>query len=315
MLRVRGVPAAALLLGLCLLPAGMGAAMGQRSQARAALDAGLTHTAQEQASVLADYFQRARALTLLAAHNPAFAAFYAAPGTRLDKIKAGGRRMDQIAEGLGYLEKLFPGSIGEACFIDRSGAEVARMVRGRRAPMDDLSTDESANPFFAPTFALPVGSVYQAQPYVSPDTKEWVISNSTPLDTPDHSEPAILHFEVTVESFRAAARAGQFDVDVVDARTGQVIFDSRYPQLPGTPLGQSRRHAVRVPGAFRERLGAPHGHRPGGGLPAARSAAEQRQRLDRRGRRAAPRTASSTGSARSRSGSSLSQSCSSSSRG
>ena len=238
MLRVRGVPAAALLLGLCLLPAGMGAAMGQRSQARAALDAGLTHTAQEQASVLTDYFQRARALTLLAAHDPAFPAFYAAPGTRLDKIRAGGRRMDQIAEGLGYLEKLFPGSIGEACFIDRSGAEVARMVRGRRASLDDLSTDESANPFFAPTFALPVGSVYQAQPYVSPDTKEWVISNSTPLDTPDHSEPAILHFEVTVESFRAAARAGQFDVDVVDAGTGAVIFDSRYPQLAGTPLGQ-----------------------------------------------------------------------------
>ncbi len=238
MLRVRGVPAAALLLGLCLLPAGMGAAMGQRSQARAALDAGLKHTAQEQASVLTDYFQRARALTLLAAHDPAFAAFYAAPGTRLAKIRAGGPRMGQIAEGLGYLERLFPGSIGEACFIDRSGAEVARMVRGMRAPMDDLSTDESANPFFAPTFALPVGSVYQAQPYVSPDTKEWVISNSTPLDTPDHSEPAILHFEVTVESFRAAARAGQFDVDVVDARTGRVIFDSRYPQLPGTPLGQ-----------------------------------------------------------------------------
>ena len=95
------------------------------------------------------------------------------------------------------------------------------MVRGKRAPMADLSTDESANPFFAPTFALPVGSVYQARPYVSPDTKEWVISNSTPLDTPDHSKPAILHFEVTVESFRAAAaRTGQFAVDVVDAPDG-----------------------------------------------------------------------------------------------
>jgi hypothetical protein len=113
-MRLRGVSAAALLLALCLLPAGMGAAMGQRSQARAALAAGLTHTAMEQASVLSDYFQRARALTLLAAHNPAFAGFYPAPGTRLDKIRAGGRRMDEVDDGLGYLEKLFPGSIGEA---------------------------------------------------------------------------------------------------------------------------------------------------------------------------------------------------------
>jgi diguanylate cyclase (GGDEF)-like protein len=49
----------------------------------------------------------------------------------------------------------------------------------------------------------------------------------------------MLHFEVTVESFRAAAaRTGQFAVDVVDARTGHVVFDSRYPQLPGAPLGR-----------------------------------------------------------------------------
>jgi diguanylate cyclase (GGDEF)-like protein len=238
-MRLRAVSAAALLLALCLLPAGIGAAMGQRSQARAALDAGLRNAATEQATVLTDYFQRARSLTLLAAHNPVFARFYEAPGTRLDKVRAGGRQMTEINEGLGYLERLFPGSIGEACFIDRSGAEVARMVRGERATIDDLSPDESENPFFAPSFAQPIGSVYQARPYVSPDTKEWVISNSTPLDTPDRSKPALLHFEVTVESFReAAARTAQFGVSVVDRSTGQLVFDSRYPQRIGAPLGQ-----------------------------------------------------------------------------
>src|SRR3954471_7818760 len=147
--------------------------------------------------------------------------------------------MDEINGGLGYLETLFPGSIGEACFIDRSGAEVARMVRGERATVEGLSLDESKNPFFAPTFALPIGSVYQARPYVSPDTKEWVISNSTPLDTADKSKPAILHFEVTVESFRAAAaRTGQYDVKVLDRQTGQIVFDSARPQAVGAPLGQ-----------------------------------------------------------------------------
>src|SRR3954463_12738680 len=238
-LRSRGVAAAMLLMALCLLPAGMGAAMGQRSQARAALDAGLAHAAKEQAGVLSDYFARARSLTLLAAHNPAFADFYDRPGDRITKIRKNARLMSEINEGLGYLETLFPGSIGEACFIDRSGPEVARMVRGVRAGLSDLSPDESQNPFFAPTFALPIGSVYQARPYVSPDTKEWVISNSTPLDTADRSKPAILHFEVTVESFRAAAaKTGQYDVNVVDRRTGQIVFDSHQPQAVGAPLGR-----------------------------------------------------------------------------
>jgi hypothetical protein len=79
--------AVTLLLALCLLPAGMGAAMGQRSQARAALDAGLAHTAKEQANVLSDYFARARSLTLLAAHNPAFVHFYALRADRTTKIR------------------------------------------------------------------------------------------------------------------------------------------------------------------------------------------------------------------------------------
>ena len=51
-MRLRGVSAVTLLLALCLLPAGMGAAMGQRSQARAALDTGLAHAAKVQANVL-----------------------------------------------------------------------------------------------------------------------------------------------------------------------------------------------------------------------------------------------------------------------
>jgi diguanylate cyclase (GGDEF)-like protein len=238
-LRSRGVTTASLLLALCLLPAGIGAAMGQRSQAAAALDAGLAHSAAEQAEVLSDYFARARSLTLLAAHNPAFADFYAARGARMDKIRSDRELMGRIDDGLGYLETLFPGSIGEACFIDRSGAENARTVRGHSAALSDLSTDESRNPFFAPTFALPIGAVYQARPYVSPDTKEWVISNSTPLETSDRSKPAILHFEVTVESFRAAAaRTSQYGVDVVDAETGRVVFDSGFQQRPGAPLGQ-----------------------------------------------------------------------------
>jgi diguanylate cyclase (GGDEF)-like protein len=228
-----------LLVAICLLPVGIGSGTSARSHARAALDGALANTASAQAQVLEDYFSRARSIDLLTAKNPAFRHFYRMPGERTAKIRAGGPVLDEANEALGNLEELFPDSIGEACFIDRAGPEIARMVRGKRATLEDLSPDESGAAFFAPTFALGHGEVYQARPYVSPDTDEWVISNSTLMPTQDRSKKAIVHFEVTIESFRkvAANLGSQFDIVVVDARTGQVIIDSRQPQRIGAPLG------------------------------------------------------------------------------
>ena len=228
-----------LLVAICLLPVGIGSGTSAHSHAVAALDGALANTATAQAQVLEDYFSRARSIDLLTANNPAFRDFYALPGSRAAKVRAGGPVLDKANEALGYLEQLFPDSIGEACFIDRAGPENARMVRGKRATVEDLSPDESGAAFFAPTFALRHGQVYQARPYVSPDTKEWVISNSTLMPTKDGSKPAIVHFEVTIESFRkvAASLGSQFDIVVVDAKTGQVVIDSRQPQHIGAPLG------------------------------------------------------------------------------
>jgi diguanylate cyclase (GGDEF)-like protein len=229
-----------LLVAICLLPVGIGTGTSAHSHAVAALDGALANTASAQAQVLEDYFARARSIDLLTASNPAFRRFYRTPGDRAAKIRAGGPVLDEANEALGYLEELFPDSIGEACFIDRAGPEIARMVRGKRATLADLSPDESGAAFFAPTFALPHQEVYQARPYVSPDTKEWVISNSTLMPTPDGSKPAIVHFEVTIESFRrvAASLGSRFDIVVVDAKTGQVVLHSHQPQRIGAPLGR-----------------------------------------------------------------------------
>jgi diguanylate cyclase (GGDEF)-like protein len=228
-----------LLVAICLLPVGIGSGASAHSHAVAALDGALANTADAQAQVLEDYFSRARSIDLLTANSPAFQDFYALPGSRAAKVRRGGPVVDQANEALGYLEELFPDSIGEACFIDRAGPENARMVRGVRATVADLSPDESGAPFFAPTFALAPKQVYQARPYVSPDTREWVISNSTLMPAADGAKRAIVHFEVTIESFRrvAASLGSQFDIVVVDARTGQVVIDSRRPQRVGAPLG------------------------------------------------------------------------------
>jgi diguanylate cyclase (GGDEF)-like protein len=236
-----------LLMAICLLPVGIGSGASANSHAKAALDGALANTASAQAQVLEDYFARARSIDLLTANNPAFRHFYQAPGERTAKVRAGGPVLDEANEALGYLEELFPDSIGEACFIDRAGPENARMVRGVRATVKDLSADESGASFFAPTFALAHKQVYQARPYVSPDTKEWVISNSTLMPTADGSKNAIVHFEVTIESFRrvAASLGSRFDIVVVDARSGQVVLDSRHPQRIGAPLGVPDDHRFR----------------------------------------------------------------------
>ena len=241
---MRRISLTVLLVAICLLPVGIGSGASAHSHTVAALDGALANTASAQAQVLEDYFSRARSIDLLTAKSPAFRQFYARPGDRAAKVRQGGQVLDEVNEALGDLEELFPDSIGEACFIDRTGPENARMVRGVRATLRDLSPDESGAPFFAPTFALPPGQVYQARPYVSPDTKEWVISNSTLMPTSDGSKQAIVHFEVTIESFRevAASLTNRFDVLVIDARTGQVVLDSRHPQRIGVPLGRPDDH-------------------------------------------------------------------------
>jgi diguanylate cyclase (GGDEF)-like protein len=244
---MRRVALPMLLVGICLLPVGIGSGMSAHSHAIAALEGALANTTSAQAQLLQDYFSRAQSIDLLTANNPAFQDFYALPGSRAAKVRAGGPVLDKVNRALGYLERLFPTSIGEACFIDRDGPENARMVRGVRAAVKDLSPDESAASFFAPTFNLRHGQVYQAKPYVSPDTKEWVVANSTLMPTSDGSKQAIVHFEVTIESFRkvAATLSSQFDIAVVDAKSGQVVLDSRRPQQVGAPLGVPDDHRFR----------------------------------------------------------------------
>jgi diguanylate cyclase (GGDEF)-like protein len=204
------------------------------------VDQRLSATAADEASRLEAYFERSRAVILLTAHNPAFREFYAERMPIAAKLRAHPPSVRGAEAGLAYIETLYPGSIGEACFIDRTGAEIARITNGIRAPFADLSPDESTNPFFAPTFALRPGQVYQARPYVSPDTKTWVISNSTPLPGTGRPARAIVHFEVSLASFQAAAAgiAHGADVSVVDSDTGAVVIDSRRPQKLGAALGQ-----------------------------------------------------------------------------
>jgi diguanylate cyclase (GGDEF)-like protein len=212
----------------------------EQIERREATDRALASKVLDEAGQVEAYFARARSINLISAHNPVFQDFYSAPGQRAAKVKANGPAIRGSENALAYLERLYPTSIGEACFIDRTGPENARFVHGMRASFGDLSKDESTNSFFAPTFALRAGQVFQAKPYVSPDTHEWVISNSTPVPGTGYPAAAIVHFEITLASFQrtAATIAKQDEVMIVDAKTGKVIVDSRVSARGAAPLGR-----------------------------------------------------------------------------
>ena len=229
----------ALLAGIALLLLSVWSGLsGARERQRSDLDATLQRQAHGASLALEAYFERARALTLMLSRNTAFGAFYATPGARIEKVRASGPTIQAANDALDYVEQLYPHKIGEACFIDRIGAENARVVRGVRARVADLSLTEAANLFFKPTFALRVGEMYQARSYVSPDTHEWVISNSTLVPTRDGTKQAIVHFEVTVESFRRELVSRGLNTRIVEGSTGAVVIDSGFPQLLGGTLGR-----------------------------------------------------------------------------
>src|SRR4051794_7700217 len=237
---MRAISLTALVVGVCLVPSAVGVAKLDHDRRLSELDRTLLAETEEHGGALDNYFERARSVVLLTANSPAFARVLAEPGTRAHKVRRQGRSLRDVTRQLGYLERLYPASIGEACFIDADGEELARVVRGRIAPAADLSTTEEQTPFFAPTFALDFGQTHQTRPYVSADTKEWVVANATLIPQPDMRKRAIAHFEVTVESFRRALGATtSAELRVVDARSGRVVIAAQRSQRVGARLGVS----------------------------------------------------------------------------
>jgi diguanylate cyclase (GGDEF)-like protein len=237
---VRPLSLSALVLSIALLLLSVGVAVNDHNRHQAAVQRAMDDEAGTHASTLDASMARARTITLIMAHNAAFRGFYQQPGSRASKLRPGSTYVDGANDALVYLESLFPSQIGELCFIDRSGSENARVVHGQRAPVSDLSPDEASNPFFGPTFALRPGQVFQSQPYVSPDTHDWVVGNATPIPLgPQRRSVAIVHYELSVESFRAQLRSDDDDygLHLVDARTGRVVVESSRPQKVGAPLG------------------------------------------------------------------------------
>src|SRR5215212_10408117 len=131
---MRAVSWVALVIGVCLIPSALGVAKLDHDRRLSELDRGLVAETDEHGAALDNYFARAQAVVLLTANSPAFAHVLAEPGSREAKVRRQSRDLADVTHQLGYLERLYPASIGEACFIDADGEEFARVVRGEVAP-------------------------------------------------------------------------------------------------------------------------------------------------------------------------------------
>jgi len=262
---MRTLSFAALIVGVLLIPTALGVAKFDRDRDIEQVERTLVAETDEHGAALESYFARARSIVLLTGNSPAFARVLAEPGTRAEKVSRHSRNIADVTHQLGYLEQLYPASIGEACFIDANGEEFARAVRGDIAKPGDLSVVEEQAGFFAPTFALDFGQVHQTRPYVSPDTEEWVVANASLIPQRDGVKRAFVHFEVTVESFRRAMGAQDEDVElrVIDGRSGKVVIDGNRPQRVGAVLGDARdtRFAQLANGAVSAGVTEAAGHR------------------------------------------------------
>ena len=227
----------------------------QKSAARTQAEQNAHNRAATVAGDLGREFQTWRTELLVASNNPVLRQWFEQPG-QTNALRG------EMNRALLQLSTLNPDLIDEACFIAASGLELGREVNGVTAPVSELSPDESTNQFFGATFPLAGGQVHQNVPYVSTDSKRWVISNSTPIIVAGR-KVALLHFESNLDAIRTRLTADSGKgtaLRVVDSRTATTIADGRSTQpilgqalakSSAKPLPSSWQHAsVAIPAPF-----------------------------------------------------------------
>jgi hypothetical protein len=174
---------AALIVGVLLIPTALGLAKFDRDRDISEVERALVAETDEHGGALESYFARSRSIVLLTGNSPAFARVLSEPGTRKRKVARHSRNLADVTHQLDYLERLYPTSIGEACFIDANGEEFARAVRGEIARPRPLDRG-GASGFLRADLRSEHRAGSPDAPYISADTKEWVVANATLIPQP-----------------------------------------------------------------------------------------------------------------------------------
>jgi len=170
---------------------------------------------------------------IFAVKNPRFVEYFELPDTQAGNVFDENNIMqftteqqeikDELDRWIFDFQSKF--SVDETCLIDAAGQEHTRLTFQEIAPNDDLSSEESAAPFFKPSFLLEKGQVHLQYPYVSPDSERWVFAYTTPIVTSDNSKPAFYHFEMPITIFQELVSVDVGRMYVIDP-DGFIIADS-----------------------------------------------------------------------------------------
>lgn len=206
------------------------------------------HEVEVKANLIDNLNSRASEDLLFAVKNPVFVKYFELPDTKVGNIYKNHvlqftpqQRIlkNELDQWIYNFQNKFP--VDETCLIDKTGQEHTRLVMKKIAPDSDLSSKESATPFFKPSFQKNINEVYSQYPYVSPDTKRWVFAYTTPIVLNDGSKPAFYHFEIPLKSFQDMTKVDQGRAYVIDPR-GYLVADSGHvynQSLNSAPFGQS----------------------------------------------------------------------------
>ena len=190
-------------LGILLAVLGAALVASRQSTEEARLDQTLSTTAGEKAALVDTELERVRALALITARVPPFEELYADAGSQAAAIAAVAGPTREINNALTYLWKLYPDRFVEAGYVDRGGAERARVVRGVAAPPNALSDDVRSSPSFAVGRATPAESAAITAPFISSSAGEPVVAATAPV-TVDGRIRAWVELELATSALRRA---------------------------------------------------------------------------------------------------------------
>jgi diguanylate cyclase (GGDEF)-like protein/putative nucleotidyltransferase with HDIG domain len=242
--------------GLVLAVLGAALVASRSSSESDRLDRTLATTAGEKAALVATELERARALALVTARIPPFAEFYADSGSLAAKIAAVAGPRREINDALVYDWQLYPARFVEVGYVDRSGRENARVLRGLRIPAARLVRDVRDWPSFVQGVRTPVGKVLISSPFLSPTARVPVVAATTPVEVNGRLR-AYVELELKMSAIQRVLGSDverHVSIAVVDSSGARLTgvgksFDSPRPQAGSGVLsvGNLRVAVRRVP--------------------------------------------------------------------
>lgn len=134
--------------------------------------------------------------------------------------------------------------VDEMCLISMKGQEIIRIVLDKIIPATRLSSDESNAPFFKASVKTGRREIHIQDPYLSSDSKRWVVAYTTPIVTADGSKPAFLHYEIPLSFFAKKMAKGtksESEYVLIVGNDGLLWVDSRHERdLKGDPSADTR---------------------------------------------------------------------------